>query len=224
MLKTCAKYRTIFDLIDEMIFLVDDNGKIVEYNKAAARILGCDPVDLINRPMRDLIDKEHWGSLYELLNSNEVHKVFQVEFINMNGIKFDACIQIYKIKTTDEQFSILFIKNIKPTEANNLDALVTMNALQYLQIPIEITDKNKNVLYVNPAFEQKTGYMRNELLDKNHMQIESNIKFTETLWNGDIAVKEKDGEVFNSHICLIPIKSKKKIEGYLIFFTENSEN
>lgn len=225
MIRTCAKYRTIFDLIDEMIFLVDVNGKIIEYNKAAARVMGCDPVDLINKPIRDLINKEHWGNLYQILNSSEVHKVYKVEFVTLNGINFDAFVQIYKVKTSDEEFSILFIKDIKPSEGNNnLNVLVTMNALQYAQTPIEIADKNKEILYVNPAFERKTGYATNELVGKNNKEIHDNIKFKETTWKGNVEIKGKDGTAFDSLTYLVPIENKDTINGYLIFFTETSIN
>lgn len=219
MLRTCAKYRAIFDLIDEMIFLVDVNGKIIEYNKAAARVMGCDPVDLINKPIRELINKEHWGNLYEILNSSEVHKVYKVEFVTLTGINFDAFVQIYKVKTSNEEFSILFIKDVKPSEKTNLDVLVTMNAIEYAQVPIEIANKNKDTLYVNPAFEQKTGYVGSELISKNNKHIHDNMKFTETIWKGNVEVKGKDDSTFDSYTYLVPIENKSTIDGYLIFYT-----
>jgi PAS domain S-box-containing protein len=229
MLRTCAKYRTIFDLIDEMIFLLDVKGNILEYNQYAAHVLGCDPGDLINKPVKELVAKEHWSTLYEVLNTKGAHKVHTVKFVTAIGINFDAAIQIYNVRTDDEDYSILFVRNIKNSKSDNSQLLMLLSSLECSLIPFEITNENKEILYVNKAFEKETKYLPNEVIGENFtkyltaVNLELFLEKKKTL-REFVELKRKDGTMMVSDMLLSPLYIKGKMKGYFILYTDLSRN
>lgn len=229
MLKTCAKYRTIFDLIDEMIFLIDKNGNIMEYNRYATHILGCDPGDLINKPVKELIVKEHWSTLYELLNNKSIHKTYEIKFLKMSGISFDAIIKLYNIKTDNEDYSVLFIKDIKESKSDSSHLLMILNSIDCSMIPFEITDENQNILYVNKAFEKETNYTKEEMIGENFTKYLTAVNLELFLQKHKVLkefveIKKKDGTTLISDMLLTPLYIDGKMKGHLIFLTSISRN
>jgi PAS domain S-box-containing protein len=93
---------------------------------------------------------------------------------------------------------------------------------------IIITDKNENILYVNPAFTKITGYSPEEVLGKKPSLLRSG-KHTEnffkkmknTLNKGDVYKnvminKHKDGKILYEEKVIVPVKNPKGlITGYV---------
>jgi len=85
---------------------------------------------------------------------------------------------------------------------------------------IVITDTNANIIYVNPAVEQVTGYKREELNNQNCRLFNSgknDINFYKdmwktilsgNIWTSQILNKKKDGSVFEEKITISPIRDK----------------
>lgn len=84
---------------------------------------------------------------------------------------------------------------------------------------IVITDRNGIIEYVNPAFEQTTGYLRQEVLGKTPALLKSGKhkdSFYKELWTiilagktfrGVIINKKKDGELYYADQTITPLKN-----------------
>ncbi len=82
---------------------------------------------------------------------------------------------------------------------------------------IILTDHNKNIIYVNEAFQKTTGYSKNEALGQNPRFLKADIKpksFYDILhqtiskgnrWFGEFINKRKDGTIFYEKASIIPI-------------------
>ncbi len=82
---------------------------------------------------------------------------------------------------------------------------------------IIITDKDANILYVNRAFEEATGYSINEVLGKNPRFLKSGHQSEEfydamwkrltakQAWNGRFCNKRKDGSLFWEEAAITPV-------------------
>jgi PAS domain S-box-containing protein len=229
MLKTVTKYRTIFDLIDEMIFLIDVNGNIIEYNQFVTRILGCDAGSLINKPLKELIVKEHWSTLYELLNSKGTRKVHTIQIITSGGVSFDASVQVYNVKTNNENYSILFVKNVKSSKSDNTELLILLSSLERSMIPFEITDENRKIIYVNKALEKEIQYPHNELIGQTFTKYLTDVNLDlflekDKVLKEFVELKRKDGTTMISDMLLSPLYVDGKTRGYFIFFAGLSKN
>jgi len=108
---------------------------------------------------------------------------------------------------------------------NNKDSKQTRLKLKYLSAAIEqtadnvvITDKDGIIEYVNPAFEQTSGYAKEEVLGKTPRILKSGhhkAHFYETLWDtilsGEpfkhvLTNKKKNGELFYADQTITPVK------------------
>ena len=82
------------------------------------------------------------------------------------------------------------------------------------QTGVIITDKNRNIIKVNKAFEKITGYTQKEVSGKNPSILKSgfhNHEFydkiykdleNKNIWIGEIKNKHKNGDIFNEHLII----------------------
>ena len=92
-------------------------------------------------------------------------------------------------------------------------------AIEQSHATVVITDKNGYIIYVNPAFMLATGYTADEALGQHTRILKSGLtphEDFETLWQtilqgqtwqGELANKKKDGEIFWELASISPIKN-----------------
>jgi len=101
---------------------------------------------------------------------------------------------------------------------------------------IMITDKDANILRVNPAFVKTTGYTADEVLGKNPRLLKSgrhDICFYRDMWNsliskhyweGEIWDKRKNGEVFPTWQTITSVaEEQSEVIQYISIFSDISE-
>lgn len=121
----------------------------------------------------------------------------------------------------------LIVRDISDKKNQELDLLRFKNLAHFSVNPIEITDTNGNIIYVNPAFERASGYSKEELRGKNPNVFGSRKqpkvfwgKMWDTIssgkvWVGDVENKKRTGEPFYTQLLVSPIIGPKgKIVGY----------
>ncbi len=107
-----TKYRIIYDLIDEMVFILNSQFKIINYNSAAGKILALTPNGLLENSISKLVDKKSWLPLYKILNSEKIFDTQIVKFINQDGSSFYSALKIHQVKFRDEKIIIIIAKNL----------------------------------------------------------------------------------------------------------------
>ncbi|MGE7112633.1 sensor domain-containing protein [Lysinibacillus sp. NPDC047702] len=101
---------------------------------------------------------------------------------------------------------------------------------------IMITDKDKKIEMVNPAFEFVTGYKRDEVIGKTPAVLQSGVhelKFylemwqkirEDGIWQGEIWNRRKTGDVYPEWLTIIGVTNDKgEITNYCGIFTDLSE-
>ena len=94
------------------------------------------------------------------------------------------------------------------------------NVIEQATDMILITDKDQNIIYVNPAFEKITGYTLKEISGKTPLVLLDQAQNAQDLydnilarlnrgqcWTGTTWSKRKNGEVFKSQAVIFPIKN-----------------
>ena len=92
---------------------------------------------------------------------------------------------------------------------------------------IILTDKNKNILYVNDVFEKTSGYKKSEafgnrpeMLKSGETPKETYDRLEESLqlgtkWEGEFVNKKKDGTIFYEKASIVPVYLDNEITNFL---------
>jgi PAS domain S-box-containing protein len=138
----------------------------------------------------------------------------------------------YRLRTTNEKKDVIFNYVFLPsglimlhmedvTENNkNLQSLKKLsNAVEQTADSVIITNKKGIIEYVNPAFEETTGFSRDEVLNQTPQMIKSGLhkkSFYKKLWKqlmngkpfkGTIINRKKNGELYWSEQTITPMKN-----------------
>ncbi len=112
--------------------------------------------------------------------------------------------------------SYLDITSLKRAEAS--EARLAM-AVQQVAETIVVTDVHGTILEVNPAFEQTSGYTREEAIGQNPRMLSSGKHDTEfyrrmwatliagQVWQGRLINRRKDGTLYHEEVTISPMRS-----------------
>lgn len=155
------------------------------------------------------------SKLHTELESIYKHFLLEQQFIAM--IFFVSTIFILLL------FIILHFRALK-----NRRKLLAFNlAIEHSDNAIMITDPNRNIVFVNEAFEETTGYSADEVLGKNPRILKSDlqdesiyVEINQQLskgesWQGEFINKRKDGTLFYERASIVPIMLNNKLINYL---------
>jgi PAS domain S-box-containing protein len=220
---------TLFDGFPDMCFLVDDKFRIKLYNNAASERLDLsgkkpdlffDYVELCDRSEAEEIYKHALKN--KKYNEIETRLFFQKRFINVK-LTF---IPISK-NGLDANQVLINARDITEEKIKENDLIRFFNVAENTVNPLQITDLNGKMIYVNKAFETASGYTKEELLGKNPRIFGSgknSASFWDKMWNtissgkewvGEVENQKKNGDPYFTQLLISPILDKGgKVAGY----------
>jgi two-component system, cell cycle sensor histidine kinase and response regulator CckA len=173
-------YRNIFEGAIEGMYRATLQGRSLAANPALARILGYDSAQELVSTITDTthqlwLDPNERSHLFELLNEQEIVRRFECQFKRKDGTPIWVSVNIRKVSGSDEQpgYCDGFIEDISERKRIE-DALRTSEkkfAKAFQSSPVSTVLFKPDVtgyriIDVNEAFEQDTGYRRDEVLGR----------------------------------------------------------
>ena len=196
---------SLFDGFPDMCFLVNQSGDIKFLNKVSLKKLQLEN-SLLNGQSSEIETRL-------LINKSFINvKLTYVPFAS-NGF--------------DEKLTLITARDISEEKKKEIDLIRFFNVAENTVNPLQITDLNGKMIYVNKAFEVASGYIKEELIGKNprvfgsgkHQQ-----KFWDKMWDtissgkvwvGEVENLRKNGESFFTQLLISPILDKfGKVTGY----------
>lgn len=212
-----SKYGRVFDLLPEMILIVDEEQMIVDHNIAALEGVGYKSKDLLNSPLEIILPPEQRRVLLSILKTNFNDQSLETKFVRADKSVLDVHVDLRKLYSAERFYSVLIVKDITEQKKRELDYLRFSNVIQHTVNPIQITDASGKMVYVNPAFEKASGYSKEELIGKNPRILNSGTHSKEfwrsvweyimsrRVWVGEVVNRRKDGNSFHSELVISPI-------------------
>lgn len=221
-----SKYGRVFDLLPEMIFILDEQHRVIDHNKAAAEVLGYEK--LINNPIEKFVANGKQRQFVGLLNGKPAGESFETQFLKENATLIDVTVDVKVMQSGNRALNVLVVKDITEQKKRDLDFLRFSNVIEHTINPIQITDAKGLMVYVNPAFETVTGYPEDELIGRNPNILNSG-KHSKDFWQGvwkhilsgkawvgQVENKRKDGTSLHTELLISPIlDEEKKVVGFL---------
>ncbi len=212
-----SKVGRVFDLLPDLIFVLDKNGSVVDNNTAAAGFLsnGGDEIQL--ESIFEIMDEPARAELLKAMHGAEVEHQFKTQFILPRGRTADVELTLKKFDSIALDYYVLITKDITEQQKKELDLLRFSEVIHHTVNPIEITDAKGKIIYVNPAFERVTGYSKEEIIGKNPNLLNSGMQskeFWRGIWNqiltgkewvGKIQNRRKDGQLIYTELVISPI-------------------
>jgi len=190
---------SILDNIDEAVFVINKNFKIIYVNRKIKNFLGIEKEFVLN--------KNFIKNIKGMKNSIFCKK-FKIAITEGKPIKFAARDKIknkwFGVKAYPFQKGLaIFVSDI--TKRKILDNNIKENEKRFRLITenakdlISITDKHGNYVYLNPSFEKTLGYKIEKLLGTNLMNIVNSSDFSHlddwrNMEDFQYRVKRIDGE------------------------------
>ena len=211
-----SRYLRVFDLFKELIFILDADLRIVDHNEAASRVTGISSKKLHLKPFSELIpveDREEFKTIIAHRN----HIPDGLRLLKADQSMFDVEVRLERLQTRKDTLTVIIAKDIGHEKQKELDLLRFSNVIHHTINPIQITDANGIMVYVNPAFERITGYSRQELIGKNPSILRSGKHGKEfwmgvwssilggKVWRGELENRRKDGKPIFSDLVISPI-------------------
>ncbi|MEA3332105.1 MAG: response regulator [Pseudomonadota bacterium] len=224
LIKSEWHYRKLIENISDIITIVDQRGVISYTSPSVYNILGVAPESVTGRNLRD------FGHLGDLPDFN-IESLYQRY---AGGEPFE-----YRVTTGDGELRILESIIHKFQEDDKTDRFILSSRdvtvrkkiedeARKLQMVIEqtpssvvVTDTQGTIEYVNPAFEQTTGYSSAEAIGLNPRVLKSGetpeLVFKQLwstitkgkIWRGEFINKKKNGEFYDENVLVVPIKNSK---------------
>ncbi|MBI3112202.1 MAG: PAS domain S-box protein [Ignavibacteriales bacterium] len=228
MQKFYSKYGRIFDLLPELILILDDGKKIVDHNAAASVKLGLSAEELHGREIDSIVAESGRKAIASLLQSSDQGRHLESQFVTATGEAIDVDLDIKVLEGTDRQYQVLIAKDITGQKKRDLDYLRFSNVIEHTINPIQITDANGLMVYVNPAFEHASGFSKEELIGKNPRILSSGRHSRDfwgkvwryilggKVWVGQVENRRKDGSPLHTELLISPIVGDQgKVIGFL---------
>jgi len=213
-------YKTIFNEWNDYTFLVDASTAIVDMNAKASTKMR------LQEKLADHFSLDGKVQFRAALQKQSV--TFRTDFFFTPEDHCFAAVTILPIPSDRADIILVVIKDITVQHDKELELLRFSEVIHRTVNPIQITNTEGKMIYVNPAFEHITGYSREELIGFNPSILSSGkhgkefwkkvwVKiYAGELWVGQLQNRRKNGELFHTELVISPIiDEEKKVIGFL---------
>jgi len=230
--------RLMADTMPDMLWAKNVNKEFLFANKALCRNLlnatdtseplGKTDVFFAGRERESHPDDPQWHTFGELCMDSDaatLEAMSQMQFDEYGNVKGKYLhLDVHKAPLFNDQGELIGVvgsaRDITERKRAEAERERLVLAIEQTSETIVITDTTGAIVYANPAFEQATGYSREEALGLNPRLLKSgkhdNAFYTEmwsTLqrgeaWSGQIINKRKDGTLFTEEAVISPVRDR----------------
>lgn len=171
-----GQLQTIFNEAPDALIVINDEGNIIRWNPQAEKTFGWSFVEVMGKPMRDLIipvqhRENHTKGFQHFLATGEgpiINKTIEITALNKENIEFEVELTVSPATILGKYIFIAFIKDISlrkkmENEKIEADKLVRLNELK-LKLILEnigegiiVTDTQKRIVLSNHMAEEIIG-------------------------------------------------------------------
>ena len=228
--------RSITESALDAIVSMNNEGKVILWNKAATKMFGYTREEMLNQSLSPILPKQHHNShthgILNLKNKHEetlIGKTIEISALRKDKTEFPIELSLSKwINTRGEQNYTGIIRDISQRVNNEKEIRkLSMAAAQSPSI-IVITDSHGKIEYVNHKFEILTGYTSEEVKGLNTSIMKSGEhpesfyrELWQTItagkvWRGEFHNKKKNGKLFWESAYIGPVFDRNgNIENFL---------
>lgn len=231
----------LFDSLPDLYFLLDTRGEILKLNRQANDLI---KVNLNSFPSNfldliDLCNREKVNNIFfQCISFSKTQNIETQLKLDKKEIEVRISFTLHEFNINGNKIEYVFAAATDITEAKvrEIELQRFFNIVESSLNPIQITDFQGKMIYVNPAFVKSSGFSKDELIGKNPRIFGSGKmpkKFWDKMWHtissgkvwfGEIEDRKKNGEAYHTQLLISPIFDKdEKVTGYFGIHRDLSE-
>jgi len=233
-------FETIMSSMGEMLFVTDSGHNIQLANPAVLATLGYEQHELIDKPLEALIDggvELSGGEKKQLADQGEI-KSIERKFLHKDGHSIPVLITVSMMEYGEDKLCRIIHAGRDITRLKHIERELGLAAkvMESDSNAIMICDDQANILLVNPAFCEITGYASDEVIGNNPRMLSSGrqpVEFYRDLWAtlldqgqwvGEIWNKRKNGVIYPEHLSISAVcDDAGEITNYVSVFNDISK-
>jgi PAS domain S-box-containing protein len=223
------RFRGITDSTQDAIITLDVKGHINFWNTAAERIFGYSALEVIGQPAHKILLAPQMYPAYlqrmedfRLNTKGPVsYQAMEISMLHKDGREIPIEISLSSFKMRSRWQVIGVARDITARKKLEERLRLQSAALQHAANMIVITDTAGVIQWVNPAFEELTGYTRAEAVGQTPRILKSQTH-EQTMyaqmwdgivkgmgWRGEMVNKRKDGTLYDVDMTVTPVADEK---------------
>jgi PAS domain S-box-containing protein len=213
----------ILDAYPDPCLLLDARGNLIAGNLRARSILGDGKNAFRHREFLAYFGddgRSRCSMAFARILSGSTEESFDAGIQTRPGTRVDVRVLLSPCVLTSvdgTSAALVVLRDLETEKKKDLDLLRFSNVAHFTVNPLEITDVEGKIVYVNPAFEKASGYAREELLGRTPAVFGSGKHpkaFWKSMWDtikagrvwtGEVENRRRDGEIFYSYLLVSPI-------------------
>ncbi len=230
------RLRLTLDAALDAVVGMDQHGRVTAWNAEAERMFGYTRAETLGQALSDLIippaqREAHAHGMKRFLATGRgsiIGKRVEVTALRADGSELPIELAIATVRSSNGLFFNAFMRDLRERRRADAELRTLSRAVEQSPVSIVITDRSPSIVYVNPRFEQATGYTRAEVIGRNPRLLASGTTPAETYrdlwkviseggeWRGELCNRRKDGELFWEFTTISGLKgSGGKVSHYI---------
>jgi len=227
----------------DAVISADQEGKVVGWNREAERIFGYAADRAMGQSLAELIvpplyREAHQQGMQRFVKTGVgalVGKRIEITGMRADGSEFPIELTISAIQRKGHYLFNAFVRDISASRKIAEEMRIAAATFES-QEAILITDSRANILRVNQAFQEISGFSAEEVVGKNPRMMKSDRHddaFYQSMWSalasdgkwsGEIWDKRKDGEIYPKDMTITAIYDEQhKVMNYVAVFMDISQ-
>ncbi|MFB6091710.1 MAG: PAS domain S-box protein, partial [Haloquadratum sp.] len=170
------KYTTLVEQSQDGIAIVRE-GRFAFANRAMADLVGCSPAELEGRALTDIVapeDRDLVRERYEkrVAGENPPDR-YDIEILTDGGERRHIDLRVSRISYRNEPATLATFTDVTDRRERERRLRQFREAVEQAGHAVYITDPDGTITYVNPAFEETTGYDASEALGETPRILQS---------------------------------------------------
>ncbi len=237
--KSEEKYRSLFSNNPQPMWIYDfETLAFLEVNQEAIRHYGYSKEEFLSMTLKDIRPAEDIPALLEDIKNSDINynPASEWRHLKKNGELINVEVSSHSVLINDRKARHILIHDITERKFFERELLKLSRAVEQSPASIIITDKEGNIIYVNPKTLKTTGYTKEELIGQNprllssgEMPKEVYKQLWDTIlsgkeWVGEFHNKKKSGALFYESASISPIiNEKNEINSFVAIKEDISE-
>jgi two-component system, NtrC family, sensor kinase len=200
------------------------DGSVMSWNHGAQELYGYTAEEIVGKPIWLLCPPECANEVLQGLEAagrNGLVIRYETVRVRKDGMPVDVALTLSPVHDAAGNVTAIatIAHNISERKFREQQMQLQTAALESAPNGVLIANRKGQILWVNPAFTQLTGYAAEEVLDQTPRMLKSGVQdeaFYRNLWStilrgdtwhGEIVNRRKDGTLYHEEMSITPVRS-----------------